>query len=244
MLEKVEGIVLTERDYKESSKILNIMTKQHGIIGVIAKGSKSLKSNLRSVSTKLTYGHFHIYYKEEKLSTLVDVDLIDSFKKIRTNMDAISFASYLLELSMQVRKESPREEIYDLLISALFKMNEGYDPMVITNIIELKYLEFLGVMPVIDQCALCGSKTGITTLSSDSGGYVCKDCYTNQKMVSDKTIKLIRMFYYVDLSKITKLELSNHVKNEINEFLNDYYERYTGLYLKSKDFIKSLNKIS
>ncbi len=244
MLEKVEGIVLTERDYKESSKILNIMTKKYGIIGVIAKGAKSLKNNLRSVSTKLTYGFFHIYYKEEKLSTLVDVDLIDSFKHIRKNMECISFASYLLELSMQVMKESLKGEIYDLLISGLTKINEGYDPMVITNIVELKYLEFLGVMPMIDECAICGSKVGITTLASDAGGYVCKDCYTNQKIVSDKTIKLIRMFYYVDLSKITKLEVSYHVKNEINEFLSDYYDRYTGLYLKSKELIKNLNKIS
>ena len=29
-------------------------------------------------------------------------------------------------------------------------------------------------------------------------------------------------------------------KNEINKFLEDYYDRYTGLYLKSKDFLKQL----
>ena len=63
-------------------------------------------------------------------------------------------------------------------------------------------------------------------------------------MVSDKTIKMIRMYYYVDLSKITKLEVSDEVTKEINDFLDSYYERYTGLYLKSKDFMKQIQKLS
>ena len=42
---------------------------------------------------------------------------------------------------------------------------------------------------------------------------------------------------------ISKLELSEQAKNEINMFLDDYYDRYTGLYLKSKKFIRDLQKI-
>ena len=52
-----------------------------------------------------------------------------------------------------------------------------------------------------------------------------------------------RLFYYVDIDKISKLEISNLCKNEINDFLDDYYEQYTGLYLKTKKFLKDLNKI-
>ena len=52
------------------------------------------------------------------------------------------------------------------------------------------------------------------------------------------------MYYYVDISKITKLEVSKEAKNEINSFLNEYYDRYTGLYLKSKNFINNLNKLT
>ena len=48
------------------------------------------------------------------------------------------------------------------------------------------------------------------------------------------------MFYYVDLSKVSKIEVSAKVKNEINHFLDDYYDRYTGLYLKSKQFLQEI----
>ncbi len=242
-MEEVEGIIVSETNYSETSKVLNIMTKEHGLIGVMAKGCRSLKSPLRSVSSKLTYGKFMIYYKRDKLSILTEVNIINPFKNLQLDITKISYAAYLLELSEQVIKQNNSQDVLKLLIAALTKIDEGFDPLVIMDILELKYLEYLGVMPVIDSCAVCGQKTGIVTLSSYRGGYVCKNCYTNEKMVSEKTIKLLRMFYYVDITKISKLELSEQAKNEINMFLDDYYDRYTGLYLKSKKFIRDLQKI-
>ena len=48
---------------------------------------------------------------------------------------------------------------------------------------------------------------------------------------------------YVDISKISKLDIGFNEKNEINLFLDEYYDNYTGLYLKSKNFLKTLNKV-
>ena len=55
---------------------------------------------------------------------------------------------------------------------------------------------------------------------------------------------MIRMYLYVEIKNITKLEVSDEVTHEINKFLDDYYDRYTGLYIKSKDFIRQVNQIS
>lgn len=244
MLQEIEGIVISELDYGETSKILNILTKELGIIGVIAKGSRSLKSQLRSVTTKLTYGKFYIKYNKSKLSNLNSVDIINNLKYIKTDIEKISYVSYLVELASQVIKNSDSSKgIYDLLISSILKIESNFDPLVITNILELKYLEYLGVMPILDSCSVCGDTKSIATLSSYKGGYLCNNCLKGEKIVSDKTIKLIRMFYYVDIDKIEKLDVSEQVKVEINSFLNDYYDRYTGLYLKTKAFINNLKKI-
>ena len=243
MIIDVEGIILDERAYGETSKIINVLTKDYGIIGMIAKGARSLKSELRSTTTKLTYGLFHIYYKEDKLSTLTSVDVLNRFKNIQKDITKISYATFALDLARQVVKQYYTQAIYEMLIAALLKIDEGFDPLVITNILELKYLEYLGVMPIVEACSVCGNKEGIVTLSVERGGYVCQNCHTNEKIVDVKTIKLIRMFYYVDISKITKLEISNSVKEELNSFLNDYYDKYTGIYLKSKNLLKDLNRI-
>lgn len=242
-IESIEGIVLSETNYSESSKILNVLTKEHGLIGIMSKGCRNMKSKLRAASRKLIYGTFHIYYKENGLSTLIGVDIINSFSNTMMDLEKISYASFILELSSQVVKQTEESEVFDLLKDSLIKIEEGLNPMAITNILELKYLDYLGVSPSIDACAHCGSNKQIITLSSDAGGYICKECYQNEPIVSEKTIKMIRMFYYVDIKNITKLDVSKEISSEINRFLDDYYDRFTGLYLKSKDFIKKINQI-
>lgn len=244
MIERIEGIVIKETNYGETSKILNILTKEYGMIGVISKGGRSLKSELCSLSNKLTYGYFNVYYKPDKLSILKSIDLIDSFKEIRRDILKISYAGFILELTDQVYKQNNEPEIYELFKSSLIKINEGLEASVITNILELKYLNFLGVTPVIDSCALCGATNSIKTLSVKRGGYICSSCYTNEYVVDQKTIKMLRMFYYVDIAKITEVNINEKVKKEVNKFLSDYYDDYTGLYLKSKNFLQELIKIS
>lgn len=243
MIESVEGIILRETDYGETSKIIQVLTKEYGMIGMMAKGAKSLKSPFRSSTLKLNYGRFQIYYKEGKLSTLSSVDVLQHYKNIRKDIEKISYASFLLELSEQVYKHNPHSDIYALLLSGLQKIEENFSPMVITNILELKYLEYLGVMPIIDRCAVCGRTDSIATISSHLGGYVCNHCRKNEVLVDEKVIKLLRMYYYVDVEKISKLEISAKIETSINQFIDDYYDRYTGLYLKSKEFLKTLSKV-
>jgi len=243
MIKKIEGIIVSEVDYKESSKIINIFSPTEGVIGVLARGTKKVKSNLSGVTSKLTYGYFHIQHKENGLSTLMEVDVINGFKNIRRSIDKISYASYLLELSSMVYKHGSNIDIYNLLIASLKKIDEGYDYEVITNILELKLLDYLGIKPVIDSCVNCGSKADIVTISSYKGGYLCKNCAHDEVIVNIKTIKLLRMFYYVDIDKISKLDISDNIKKELNRFIDDYYDRYSGLYLKSKMFLKNLQNI-
>ena len=225
-IEKVEGIVLSDVNYSESSKILNVYTKEHGKIGIISKGCRNMKSSLRSVSNKLTYGYFNIYYKDNGLSTVISVDIINDFLNIKKDLEKIGCATYLIDLTNQVLKEN--YDIFNILIDSLEKINDGFDPLIITNIVELKYLEFLGVAPILDCCSNCGNDKNIITISSDHGGYLCKNCYTNEYIVDDKTIKLIRMFRYVDIKKIKELNIHDKNKTEINKFLEGYYNRYTG----------------
>ena len=243
MLIEVEGIIVAERPYSETSKLLTILAKDYGLINVMAKGAKRLKSDIRIITEKLTYARFNIQYKKDKISTLINGTIINNLKNVKMSIDKISYVSYILELAGQVSKEHFNNKLYDLTISAILKINDNYDDFVIMNILELKFLDFLGVMPVIDCCAVCGSKNNILTLSASAGGFVCKNCYHNDKLVSEKALKIIRAYYYVDISSLEKIVVSEKIRNEINSFLDDYYDRYTGLYLKSKAFIKTLKSL-
>ena len=243
IIKEVSGFILSEVPYGDTSKIINIFTSK-GIIGCIAKGAKSLKSNLRVNTIKYTYGNFLIDYKENKLSYIKEASIIDDLKNIKSDLLLISYLGYLVELTNQVIKQTDDyETLYNLFINVILKLNDKHNPLVLTNIYELKVLDYLGVGINFNCCSKCGSKTNIITIDGDIGGYVCSKCYTNEFIYDDKTIKMLRLYYLIDVSSISELKISDKVVNNINKFIEVYYDRYTGLYLKSKNFLKNINNL-
>ncbi len=242
-MDEVEGIIVNEIDYRDKSKIISVLTNK-GLIGMIAKGCKSPKSMLRSCTDKLTYGKFYIKYKENKLSILNNFDSYSNFKNIKSDFNKLGFTMYLLNLSYQVAKENFNENIYYNLIDALKKIEDGINPLVMTNILELKFLTFLGVEPILDRCSICMNQNNIIGLSTSKGGLVCSNCFQNDMLVDEKVIKLIRLYYYIDIKKIDSFNVDKKFVNDINRFIDDYYEKYTGLYLNGKKIVADIFNMS
>lgn len=205
----VEGFILSEIDYKESSKILNVFTKEKGLIGIIAKGAKRLKSPFRALSHTFVYGNFNIYYKENKLSILVSIDQIDPLSNIVSDITLISYLTYVSDITNQVLKNEPSLP-FEPFINSVLKLNESLNPVVITNILETKYTKYLGIDILKDE-----------SLSND-------------------IIKLLKIYESIDISTIKKTEIKEEQIVLIDMLLSDYYDTYSGLYLKSKEFLKNV----
>lgn len=240
MLLELEGFILSEMPYGETSKIINVLTKEKGLISIMCKGAKSMKSILRASTQVFTYGTFSVYYKEDKLSTLSSVDIINPLKNIRADLLKISYITYISELTTQVVKQTP-ENVFEMFIDIVLKIESGLDPVILTNILELKYLPLLGVGLNLDSCIKCGNKTNIVTVDASYGGLICKDCFQNEIIVDKKIIQLLRMYYYVDIKSITSINVKDEYKKVINHFISDYYDSFTGLYVYSKKFLEQLS---
>lgn len=237
---EVEGIVVSNTPYKESSKIINIFTSEYGIIGCISKGCKNLKSKLRLPSEKFAYGTFHMYYKENGLSTLIDGDIKNYFFNIKNDIVKISYLSYLIELAVHTYKESENNEVYNLLIDSILKIEDNLDPRIITNILEVQYLSYLGINLNLDECVKCGSSK-VVTLSMNKGGYVCSNCRDNEELIDEKVLKLLRLYQYVDISKISNLDIDENNSKIISKIIDEYYDLYSGFRTKSKKFLKEID---
>lgn len=239
MLKTIEGVVISETPFKENSKILNILTSE-GIIGVVSKGCKNLKSPLRLISSKLVYAEFTIYYNEDHLSTLKEGNIINNFNYIRTEPSLVPYSTYIYitDLVTQVVKQSSNSNIYNLYISTIKKIEEGLNPIVMMNILEIKLLDYLGCPIELNACAKCGSIKNIITIDPDIGGYLCQNCYTNEILYDEKTRKMLRMYYLVDIDTIKELKIKDYVVENINNFLSSYYDRYTGIYIHTKKFLE------
>ena len=240
MIKDIEGIVVSCMDYLESSKIVNLLTND-GSISLIVKGSKKIK-NKNHVIGNMTYAKFNIFYKEGKLSNLNSFDIINNFKNIRINYELINYSSTLINISKRIVNLDNNINIYNILIDALCKIDDLYNDnrdnidttcyyKTIFDIVLIKYLKYLGV-PIYPYCIKCGSDK-VYAISSDLS-FICDICYTNEIVKDMKTIKYIKMFDSIDIKKICKINMDLNVINEIHSFVLDYYEKYTGIYIKKE----------
>lgn len=140
-------------------------------------------------------------------------------------------------------KQNADPTVFSLYLSALKKIDEGINETVVMNILEIKLLDYLGVGINLNGCAKCGSTREIVTIDPDVGGYICKNCYTNEIIYDERVRKMLRMYYLVEIDSIKELKIKDYVIDSINKFLSVYYDRYTGLYIRSKEFLDRNIKI-
>ena len=243
MLKQIKGYVIRTIDYQDSSRILNVLTED-GIVAIISKGCKNVKSSLRLVSQKLIYGEFVIYYKEKGMSTLKEGTIINEFSNIKKDLTRFSYFSYITELTSQVVKQNNNKKIFELFNNTVLKIESGLNPKVMTNILELKLLDFLGVPLNLNECVKCGSRKDIVTIDPDEGGLICKNCYTNEIIYDMKVIKMLRNYSLVEIKSITELKISDELIEFINRIISMYYDRYTGIYIHSKKFLEKIDNLN
>lgn len=238
---EVEGIILKETLYSETSKVLQAITKEYGLVSIIAKGSSSLKSALRPLSLPFLYAKFLINYKENKLSVLKGGKIIKLYGSDIKDIKFYAYMSYLCELTYKVLSENNNKEIFNILKSGLDKMSEGLSYQVIKNIIEFKYLDYLGITPDFSMCQKCFESKTSYAIDGKIGGYVCKDCYKNEIKIPDNFINILNRYKNVKINDIKEIKITKENEKIVNTFLKEYYESFSAVYLNSTKLLEILD---
>ncbi|SDH48043.1 DNA replication and repair protein RecO [Alteribacillus persepolensis] len=247
MLEKAEGIVLRTIAYGENNVILRIYTREAGKISVMARGAKKPKNKLSAAAQPFVYGMF-LYYKGSGMSTLSQGDNIDSFRIIRDDIVKTAYASYMSELLDKLTDEKERNPyLFELFLQLLQKMNEDDDPEVLTRIFETKMMQQAGITPELNQCVRCKRKEGTFSFSVKEAGFLCHHCKGIDEYrfdIHQKTVQLLRTFFYMDMKRLGNVALKQSTKTELRQVLQTYYDEYTGIFLKSRRFLEQMENWS
>ncbi|MFP4958281.1 DNA repair protein RecO [Bacillus subtilis] len=246
MLTKCEGIVLRTNDYGETNKIVTLLTREHGKIGVMARGAKKPNSRLSAVSQPFLYGSF-LMQKTSGLGTLQQGEMILSMRGIREDLFLTAYAAYIAELvdrGTEEKKSNPY--LFEFILESLKQLNEGTDPDVITFIVQMKMLGVMGMYPELNHCVHCKSQEGTFHFSVRDNGFICHRCFEKDPYripIKPQTARLLRLFYYFDLSRLGNVSLKEETKAELKQVIDLYYEEYSGLYLKSKRFLDQMESM-
>lgn len=246
MLEKIEGIIIKTMDYGETNKIVTIFSKRFGKFTAMARGAKKPRSRMASVAQPFILGEFFVYMNRG-MGTLQQGEIIDSFRKIHEDIEKTAYTAYITELTEKLLDDkSPDGELYEQYYLTLKWIDENEESDIPIMMYELKLFTKGGFAPVLNRCSNCGNTNDLIAFSLAEGGLLCLNCKqidSDAVMLNAIQIRLLQMFQNVGLDQVGNISVKPENKDLLRNLIDAYYERFGGFYLKSRRFLKQLDKL-
>ncbi|MBN1331819.1 DNA repair protein RecO [Candidatus Dojkabacteria bacterium] len=113
MLQKLEGIIINQRNYSESDKIITILSKEQGKISTFAKAARKPTSKKTSVIDLGNYCKFSIA-RSKGLGVLTEIQMIKEFDTTSLTQNLLAF--YIFEITDKLMQENEKDlEVLKLL---------------------------------------------------------------------------------------------------------------------------------
>ena len=121
MIVRTDAVVLRTLDYSETSLIVQLLTRQHGRIAVMAKGARRPKSRFGATLQPMAYVQVVYYYKEGRgLQTLTEASHVQRFPHLTTDLARLTVGLRLVELTHALLEEGEQNApALGLLLQAL-----------------------------------------------------------------------------------------------------------------------------
>ena len=146
------GIVLREVTYKDSSKILTILTSSEGKLTVSAHGAHRKNSKLAAVTQLLVFSEMTLSQKKDRW-TLSEAQSIEQFIGLRDDLKLLALGAYIAELTETVADEdSPNPELLPLCLNSLYALSEKLKaPEYVKPAFELRLMSISGFRPILTE---------------------------------------------------------------------------------------------
>jgi DNA repair protein RecO (recombination protein O) len=144
------GFVLHSYPYKETSLIVDLFTRDHGRIGVVAKGAKRPHSKLRGVLQ--TFQPLSLSFSgKSELRTLIDAEWVGGMLPIEKT--ALLCGFYLNELLVKLlARDDAHPELFNHYVATLNELAHGEPAPIALRKFERALLKETGVAADLTRC--------------------------------------------------------------------------------------------
>ena len=237
------GLVLRETAYKDSSKILTVLTGDEGKLTVSARGALRKNSRLVSVTQLLAFSEMTLYSNRDRW-TLTEAHSLEQFIGLRGELELLSLGTYFAELTEAAADEdSPTPELLSLCLNALYALSERIKtPEYIKPAFELRLMSLCGYAPLISHCAVCGEMEPKRSSIDITGGVLnCESCSQTEGLrMSRGALRAARYILSCDNKRVFSFKLEDKSLRELGEMTERYLLMQFGRSFRTLDFLKSL----
>jgi DNA repair protein RecO (recombination protein O) len=151
------GVNLKSGALGEADRILTILTREYGLLRVVAPGSRKPKAKLGGRSALFVVNQLFLS-KGRSLDKIVQAEIITSFPKLGQDLGKLTVGQYWAEMVLyQVPNADPQPLLFDTLIQRLSELetcNSGHPVFAHLVYGMVQLLTLNGTAPQVDLCCL------------------------------------------------------------------------------------------
>jgi len=232
MLKRQDAIILKSYDFKDTSKIIHILSSDSERLSLVAKGARRTKSQFAGNIEPLNLTQLVYYIKPGKsLGTLKEATLIESHPSLKKDLHRLNIGWSLIWIGKKI--PSPMDGLFGLEKRALSFLDRGFKEEVLVYFF-LSLFTLQGIPPQMDKCVSCGSKE-TDYFDIETGGARCKKCVTTQVILFNslaktlKDLKRGRMHTWKGIEEKDKKEILELILKYSIYHLGDWVKRITDI---------------
>lgn len=212
---KKTGIVICQRTYRESDKMLTLFLKDLGKINSYVHGAKKLNNKLFCASQTFLYAQF-LLRENKNFYSIDQIDIIENLSP--KNYINFCYATYFCELvDKYLMQNEPANNILILLVKTLKILNSQIDTQYIARIFEFKFMKLNGFEAQTNFCHNCHQLKN--QMYFDENGVVCKNCLDPTKTFCKISPNAINLLNHLVHTKFNELITYSFEKSIIKELI-------------------------
>jgi DNA repair protein RecO (recombination protein O) len=243
---QADAIVLRRLDYGEADRILTLLTREHGKLAAIAKGSRRAKARSGSGLDLFTRSQMMLA-KGRNLDVVAQSERRGDTRNISGDLQRTAYACLVAEVVDKVLEDRhPVDEIFDLVVVTLADLNVlERSPRADGAWFLMRMLDVLGYLPQLQVCPSCAAELPEATgwFSPLLGGVLCAACGAHDQAgspVSVNGLKVLRLMAAGQRELYDRLRLSGELLHEVEQALEAQLEYHLDRHLKSIEFIRAI----
>ena len=243
MFLKTDGLVVRQVNYKDNDQILTVLTKEHGLMTLKARGVRSRSSRLKGACQLLAYSEFTVF-ENRGFHTIDEANAIQMFPELRTDIELLSLASYFAQVAEILSQEDmPNPELLSLTLNALYALCRRLcTPELVKAAFELRAACLGGYTPELSGCAVCGDPEP-DRFDVRGGILCCASCSAGEGLrlpVSPGSLAAMRYLVSCDAKRLFAFRLEGRAMKELCDLTETYLQTQLERGFYTLDFYKSL----
>lgn len=243
MFLKTDGLVVRQVNYKDNDQILTVLTKEHGLMTLKARGVRSRSSRLKGACQLLAYSEFTVF-ENRGFHTIDEANAIQMFPELRTDIELLSLASYFAQVVEVLSQEDmPNPELLALTLNAFYALCRRLcTPELVKAAFELRAACLGGYTPELSGCAVCGDPEP-DRFDVRGGILCCASCSAGEGLrlpVSPGSLAAMRYLVSCDAKRLFSFRLEGRAVKELCDLAETYLQTQLERGFYTLDFYKSL----